>query len=174
MGHMARTRSATAVHERPVDSPTRDLARFREFVRHGGPGPHAYAILLGLETFEAPDLLRAVSKGFSYKTFGRLQQNTALPSDRLLTLIDMPRRTLTRRKRDGRFLPEESDRLLRASRVFGKALELFEGDRDAATEWLTTGQPALGGSAPLEVAKSEVGSLEVLRLAGRLEHGVFS
>jgi putative toxin-antitoxin system antitoxin component (TIGR02293 family) len=81
---------------------------------------------------------------------------------------------MTRRKREGRFLPDESDRLLRASRLFGKALELFEGDRDAATEWLTTAQPALGGTVPLDLAKSEVGALEVERLIGRLEHGVFS
>ena len=81
---------------------------------------------------------------------------------------------MTRRKREGRFLPEESDRLLRASRLFGKALQLFEGDRDAATEWLTTAQPGLGGIVPLDLAKSEVGVLEVERLIGRLEHGVFS
>jgi putative toxin-antitoxin system antitoxin component (TIGR02293 family) len=58
--------------------------------------------------------------------------------------------------------------------LFGKTLELFEGDRDAATEWLTTAQPALGGSVPLDLAKSDVGAREVERLVGRLEHGVFS
>ena len=81
---------------------------------------------------------------------------------------------MTRRKRDGRFLPDESDRLLRASRLFGKTLELFETDRDTATEWLTTAQPALGGAVPIDLAKSEVGAREVERLLGRLEHGVFS
>jgi putative toxin-antitoxin system antitoxin component (TIGR02293 family) len=58
--------------------------------------------------------------------------------------------------------------------LFGKTLELFEGDRDVATEWLTTAQPALGGAVPLDLARTEVGAREIERLVGRLEHGVFS
>ena len=162
------------VHHRTVDTPTKDLDRFRQYLRRGAPGPHAYVILLGLETFDPRDLLRAVKKGLSYRTFERFRRNTSLSFERITGLIDIPRRTMTRRKRDGRFLPDESDRLLRASRLFGKTLELFEGDRDAATEWLTAAQPALGGSVPLDLAKSEVGAREVERLVARLEHGVFS
>jgi putative toxin-antitoxin system antitoxin component (TIGR02293 family) len=156
------------------DPSTKDLDRFRQQLRRGAPGPHAYVVLLGLETFDTPTLLRAVEKGLAYRTFERFRRNTSLPFDRLITLIHIPRRTLTRRKGEGRFLPDESDRLLRAARLFGKALQLFEGDRDAAAEWLTSAQPALGGSIPLDLARTEVGAQEVERLVGRLEHGVFS
>ena len=166
--------TAATLHEPSVAASTKDLDRFREYLRRGAPGPHAYVILLGLEAFDPPDLLRAVRRGLSYRAFERFRRNSALSFERVTDLIDIPRRTMTRRKREGRFLPDESDRLLRASRLFGKALELFEGDRDAATEWLTTAQPALGGTVPLDLAKSEVGALEVERLIGRLEHGVFS
>jgi len=155
-------------------SSTRDIDQFREYVQRGAPGPHAYVILLGLDTFDPPDLLRAVKKGLSYRTFERFRRNTSLSFECVSDLIDVPRRTMTRRKRDGRFLPDESDRLLRASRLFGRTLELFEGDRDAATDWLTTPQPALGGAVPLDVARNEVGAREVERLVGRLEHGAFS
>lgn len=163
---------AAAPHDRP-DTSTKDLDRFRQQLRHGAPGPHAYVILLGLETFDAPALLRSVEKGIAYKTFERFRRNTSLPADRLLELIHVPRRTLTRRKSEGRFLPDESDRLLRAARLFGKALQLFEGDRDAAVEWLSTAQPALGGGVPLDLARTELGAQEVERHIGRLEHGVF-
>jgi len=167
--------ATTATVPRPgVDTPTKDLARFRQYLQRGAPGPHAYVVLLGLETFDPLDLLRAVKKGLSYRTFERFRRNTSLSFERISDLIDIPRRTMTRRKREGRFLPVESDRLLRASRVFGKTLELFEGDRDAATEWLRTAQPALGGGVPLDLAKSEVGAQEVERVVGRLEHGVFA
>jgi putative toxin-antitoxin system antitoxin component (TIGR02293 family) len=152
----------------------KDVARFRQYLHRARRGPHAYVILLGLDTFDAPDLLQAIKKGLPYRAFDRLRNNTTLTSERLLDLINIPRRTLTRRKREGRFLADESDRLVRASRLFGKALELFEGDRIAAAEWLSTKQPALGGAIPLDLAKTEVGSLEVERLLGRLEHGVFS
>lgn len=163
-----------AVEGRSIDTSTKDLGRFRRYLLHGAPGAHAYAVLLGLETFDSPDVLRAVKKGFPYRTFERFRRNTSLSIERALHLIDLPRRTLTRRKREGRFLPDESDRLLRASRLFGKALALFEGDRDAATEWLTSAQLALGGSVPLDLASTEVGAREVERLVDRLEHGIFS
>ena len=166
---------AETVHDhRGVETPTKDLDRFRQYLRRGAPGPHAYVILLGLEAFDPAHLLRAVKKGFSYRTFERFRRNTSLSFERLIDLIDVPRRTITRRKREGRFLPDESDRLLRASRLFGKTLALFDGDRDAATQWLTTAQPALGGAIPFDLARSEVGGGEVERLIGRLEHGVFS
>jgi putative toxin-antitoxin system antitoxin component (TIGR02293 family) len=170
---MAKTVPTATAHDRS-DTSTKDLERFRHQLRRGAPGPHAYVVLLGLETFDAPALLRAVDRGLAYRTFERLRRNTSLPFDRLIALIHIPRRTLTRRKDEGRFLPDESDRLLRAARLFGKALQLFEGDRDAAAEWLTTAQPALGGSIPLDLARTEVGGQEVERLVGRLEQGVFS
>src|ERR1700681_1604134 len=109
--------AAEAVPHRKVDTATRDLDRFRRYLRRGAPGPHAYVILLGLETFGPLDLLRAVKKGLSYRTFERFRRNTLLSFERVTDLIDIPRRTMTRRKRDGRFLPDESDRLLRASRL---------------------------------------------------------
>lgn len=166
--------TTATVRDPTTDTPTKDLERFRQYLRRGAPGAHAYVVLLGLETFDPPHLLRAVRKGLPYRTFERFRRNTSLSFERVSDLIDIPRRTLTRRKREGRFLPDESDRLLRASRLFGKTLQLFEGDRDAATEWLTTTQPALGGTLPLELARTEVGAREVEQLVGRLEHGVFS
>src|SRR5712691_13195686 len=160
------------VPRRSVDIPTKkDLDRFRQYLRRGAPGAHAYVIPIGLETFDPLDLLRAVKKGLSYRTFERFRRNTSLSFQRVTDLIDIPRRTMTRRKREGRFLPDESDRLLRASRLFARTMELFEGDRDAATDWLTTAQPALGGTVPLDLARSEVGAREVEQLVGRLERG---
>lgn len=158
----------------PASADTRDVERFRQFLDHGAPGPHAYVVLLGLGTFAAQDLLRTVGKGFAYRTFERLQRNSALPVEALLALVAIPRRTLTRRKREGRFLPDESDRLVRAARLLGRTLELFEGDRPAATDWLSSPQPALGGATPLDLASTDVGAREVERLIHRLEQGVFS
>ncbi len=172
-GQVADMTLATAL--RPsIDTPKKDVDRFRHYMKRGAPGPHAYVILLGLEAFDYPDLVQAVTKGLPYRTFERFRRNTSLSFERIADLIDIPRRTMTRRKREGRFLPDESDRLLRASRVFAKGLALFEGDMDAAARWLTTAQPGLGGSVPLDIARSELGAREVERLVSRLEQGVFS
>jgi putative toxin-antitoxin system antitoxin component (TIGR02293 family) len=155
-------------------APQKDVFRFRRFLARGSPGAHAYVVLLGLDTFEATDLLRAQRRGFPYRALERLRRNMALPLELVGDLVAIPRRTLARRKRGGRLLPDESDRLLRAARLFGRTLALFEGNRDAASEWLTRPQPALGGAVPIELAASDLGAREVETLVGRLEHGVFS
>ena len=162
----------SASHDQPEPA-ARDVARFHAFLQHGSPGPHAYAVLLGLDAFDAPELLRSITRGFPYRTLERFQRNTSLPLDRITELVDIPRRTLTRRKGEGRLLPEESDRLLSASRLFALALTVFESDRDAAADWLTRPQPALGGAIPIDLAKTGLGAREVEALLGRLEHGVF-
>src|SRR6267143_4328144 len=104
----------------------------------------------------------------------RLGPARHIPIKDLAELAQIGNRTLHRRKEEGRLQPDESDRLLRVSRVFAKAIELFEGDNRAAMHWLSTPQRALSGVAPLTLTKSEFGALEVERLIGRLEHGVFT
>ena len=150
------------------------LERYRRFLAGGIPGPNSHVVLLGLRTFDSPQLLRSIERGLPYSAFERLLANTTLPSDAVLVLVNIPQRTLTRRKLAGRFHQDESDRLVRAARIFGRALSLFEGNRDAAKRWLSEPQRALGGEVPLLVSRTEVGALEVERLIGRLEHGVFS
>jgi putative toxin-antitoxin system antitoxin component (TIGR02293 family) len=93
---------------------------------------------------------------------------------RLAEVVDIRPRTLSRRKEEGRLEPDESDRLLRASRVFGRALELFEADAAEARAWLARPQRALGGAVPLDLLRTELGAREVEDLIGRLEQGVFS
>ena len=153
---------------------TGGLERFRTFLREGMPGEHAYVVLLGLSTFDARDLVRSVSRGLSYRVLDRLLLNVGVSFEQLMGITDIPRRTLTRRKQEGRLTPEESDRVLRASRLFGMALRLFEGNREASLEWLARPQAALGGATPWELAKTELGAREVEKLIQRLEHGVFA
>jgi putative toxin-antitoxin system antitoxin component (TIGR02293 family) len=155
-------------------SETADLAAFRKAARGRRRGPHFYVTLLGLDAFETPALLRSVEAGFPYRAFERFQRNVGLPTEALASLVQIPRRTLARRREEDRLTAEESDRLLRASRLFGKAIALFEGDADAARGWFSTPAPALARRTPLDVAATEVGAREVENLLGRLEHGVFS
>jgi len=166
--------SAALVVPDSAAAATPDLERLRQFARLGAPGPYAYVVLLGMNVFDAREVMRAVNKGLPYRAFDRFCLNTGLSPESVIALIDIPRRTMTRRRAEGRFLSSESDRLLRASRLFAQALELFEGDRDAARGWLVAAQSALGHAIPLDLARTEVGSREVERLIARLEHGVFS
>lgn len=152
-----------------------DLRRFRNRIRAmDGDGNNAYVLLLGLELVENAELVARVEEGFPYRALERLRSNVGLSREALADLVQIKPRTLDRRKEGGRLRPEESDRLLRAARVFGGTIALFEGDADAARTWLSSPQRALGGAVPLEMARTEVGAREVESLVGRLEHGVFS
>src|ERR671921_2902210 len=153
-------------------STTPDLGEIQSRIRTGRTEGHFYVALLGLRTYEPLALDRQVRKGLGYSSFSRFQRNTGLTAGDIARLIQIPTRTLTRRKAEGKFAPEESDRLVRAARVFGRTMELFEGDVAEARRWLAAPQPALAGRAPLEFARTEVGAGEVESLVGRLEHGI--
>jgi len=170
-GRLKHTRE-TRRRTKPVVVKGLDL--FRKSMRTGMPGANSHVMLLGLKTVDAPSLVRLVQGGLPYESFEQLVANTALPNNEMLRLVSIPQRTLTRRKQEGRFHQDESDRLVRISRIFARALELFEGHRDSAMHWLSQPQKALAEGIPMAMARTEVGALEVERLIGRLEHGVFT
>ena len=149
-----------------------DIERFRARLAAGELSGHYYVTLLGLRTFDTPKLLERIKRGFSFSAWERFVKNTALAKDDVAKFVQITSRTLQRRKEEGRLHPDESDRLLRATRIFAEALELFEGDAELTRRWLTSSQPALSGSTPLDYAATEIGAREVENLIGRLEHGI--
>ena len=172
---VARTRGGTRPGRRSVrGTVTSGLARFQRVLESTSVGPNSHAMLIGVDTRDSLQLLRSVEAGLPYGAFERLVANTSLSSDDALTLVSIPKRTLTRRRREGRFRQDESDRLVRAARIFGRALSLFDGNLAGAKDWLSRPQKALGGGVPLELARTEVGAIEVERVLGRLEHGVYT
>lgn len=133
-----------------------------------------YASWIGVKANSNEDLIQKVEGGFSYKTFEKLLDLLSASMMELGDLLQIPRRTLTRRKKSGRFPPDESERILRFSRVLDTAVELFEGDQAGAVIWLRAPNRALNGKTPLGMTKTEIGAREVENLIGRLEYGVFS
>lgn len=133
---------------------------------------HSYVALLGLRTFDTAQLHSRLEEGLSYEALERLRRVLDLPTSRVSQLVRIPPRTLSRRKEAKKLQPEESDRLVRLSRLVALALQLFEGDLEETRSWLGSPQAALGNETPLEFATTEVGAREVENLIGRLEHGV--
>jgi putative toxin-antitoxin system antitoxin component (TIGR02293 family) len=127
---------------------------------------------LGIGDKDSLEIVRLVRDGFPFSRLSRFQRATALPWEKVARFVAIPKRTLTRRQSEGRLQPDESDRVWRASAIFDLAVNLFEGDADAARQWLLAPQVGLGGEVPLELASTEVGAREVENLIGRLEHGV--
>jgi putative toxin-antitoxin system antitoxin component (TIGR02293 family) len=129
---------------------------------------------LGIRSAGTPELIEQLEAGFPFDTLRKFEANSGMASAVLISVLGIPERTLARRRSAGRLAPEESERLLRISSVFEKAVELFDDDVASAVQWLTTSKKALGGETPLRYAKTEPGAREVENLIGRLEYGVFS
>ncbi|MGH7650541.1 MAG: type II RES/Xre toxin-antitoxin system antitoxin [Gemmatimonadaceae bacterium] len=155
-----------------VEHASADISELLDHARPGHRQGHYYLALFGLRKYDPLHAVDQIQRGFSYSAFERFQRNTELSLRLLAQIVEIPERTLARRKAARRLSPEESDRLARFSRVFARAIELFEGNPDAAREWLTKPVHALGGKEPLELTSTDAGAIEVERLIGRLEHGI--
>jgi putative toxin-antitoxin system antitoxin component (TIGR02293 family) len=151
-----------------------DIDSYWEAVKGGQPTTYLYVCLLGLRPSDPIAIVKRVRGGLKFQALERFQRNTRFSTAELADLVAIKLRTLHRRREQGRLEPDESDRLLRVSRVFAKALELFEGDADAARRWFHTPAKGLGGEPPIAVAGTDVGSREVEALIDRLEHGVLT
>lgn len=132
------------------------------------------ARLLGLGDADTAGVVRMIRAGFPYRRAASFVRASGLPREVVARFAGIPARTLSRRAIQGRLQPDESDRLLRASRVLEMAVDLFEGDMVAARNWLQAPQAALHGESPLDFASTDLGAREVENLIGRLEHGIFA
>ena len=155
-----------------VKSGLANVDRFWHHVRKGPRSEHFHVSLLGLRTFGTAELHSRLEEGLSYEALERLRRVLDLPLSRVSALLQIPPRTLARRKEAKRLQPDESDRLVRLSRLVGLALQLFEGDLEETRNWLNAPHGALSGETPLEFATTGVGAREVENLIGRLEHGI--
>lgn len=115
--------------------------------------------------------LARIEEGFDSESVEVLRERLGLSTEQMAELLGISARTLSRRMQAGRLSPGESNRLYRYARLFGRAVEVLGGE-ETARQWLTTGQWALGGRVPLEIARYEPGAREIRQLLGRIERGI--
>ena len=143
--------------------------------RGKGPGSKPrFAEMLGISAKGIGELVRRVQAGFGFSALVRFQKTSGFPLATIAQLLQIPPRTLARRKAIGRLAPQESERLLRIAHVFAKAVDLFEGDVAEARNWFSRPKRALDYESPISFAKTELGAREVEELIDRLEYGIFS
>jgi putative toxin-antitoxin system antitoxin component (TIGR02293 family) len=143
-----------------------------------GPRPamrHAsFGASLGLPALETDALIRKLQTGLSFKALQSFSSESSIPISEIGDTLQVPERTLARRRVAGRLSSEESEKLLRLSNIFEQAVGLFEGDVKAAVAWLRSPKRALAYNAPLAYARTEIGARQVEDLIGRSEQGVFA
>ncbi len=119
------------------------------------------------------ELIRRIQKGLPFSELKALQNKIDVPLEQLAVKLSISRSTLQRRKANGRLSPDESDKVMRFTRLLGHAADVF-GNIDKARAWLKHPQRGLGGAVPLDYAETEIGAREVDNLLGRIDYGVYS
>jgi putative toxin-antitoxin system antitoxin component (TIGR02293 family) len=119
------------------------------------------------------ELIHRIQKGLRFSELKTLQESLDLPFEKLAAKLCISRSTLQRRKATGRLSPDESDKVIRYSRLVRQAADFF-GDIEKARAWLKHPQYGLGGAVPLDYARTEAGAREVENLLGRMKYGVYS
>jgi putative toxin-antitoxin system antitoxin component (TIGR02293 family) len=128
---------------------------------------------MNLISTEKNELIQNIKKGLPISAFEKIQKELDISADALASTVNIASRTLARRKKEGRFQPDESERVLRIASLFDRALQVLH-NQNRVKLWFKSPQKGLGGKTPLEYADTEPGAREVEDLLGRLEHGVFS
>ncbi len=115
--------------------------------------------------------VETVREGLPVESLERLAERLQVTSAALQRWLKLSRPTYARRRAEGCLSAEESDRVVRYAELYRRAADLL-GDESAVAQWLGTPAAALGGETPMDYATTEFGARDVIRLIGRLEHGI--
>lgn len=119
------------------------------------------------------DLKARLRFGLPYASLVAVSSAYAIDAKDLVAILDLPPRTLARRKKERKLRADESDRLFRLGRIAALAEEIL-GSRKKATLWLHEPNAALGNVAPLRNLDSDLGARQVEDVLLRIAHGVYS
>jgi putative toxin-antitoxin system antitoxin component (TIGR02293 family) len=115
---------------------------------------------------------QAVSKRLSVRKLQLLERAGWLSRPETFRLI-LPQRTLSDRVQKRELLSgDESDKLMRVSRITEHAVQTF-GDQAKAMQWLRRENPRFGGETPLGLMRTEAGGRVIEEALIQLDEGVF-
>src|SRR5690554_4627918 len=131
---------------------------------------HAAFEMLGVPTSNQLEAIQALQRGLPASGWQRVIDALRVSDQQLAEAVNISVSTLTRRKREGRFTQEESERLLRLSGLAAKASTVFTSP-ERVHSWFTSPNQQLGGETPLAYSKTSIGAAEVDRVLERILDG---
>ena len=114
-----------------------------------------------------------IKEGLQYSALESVRARLSLSVPEAASVLQMPARTLARRRQSRKLAADESDRLYRLARIAGQAVGAF-GTEEKASAWLRRPNRALNNELPIHLLDRDVGTRQVEDILGRIEHGVVS
>lgn len=126
--------------------------------------------LLGVTTSEQRQAIDALLGGLPAVGWKHVTDALGVSDQQLAEVVGLSISTLTRRKREGSFTPEESERLLRVAGLAAKAESVFTSP-ERVRSWFATPNHQLTGETPLSYSRTSIGATEVDRVLERILDG---
>lgn len=124
-----------------------------------------------LGSMSESDRIKLIKSGFAIEMADATKQTFRLTSQSMGALLNLSVATFERRRKDAKPLDAvASERLDRIATIALMAEEVFE-DPAAASEWMSTPNPALGGNTPIMHCETSIGARQVRRILNALEWG---
>ena len=130
--------------------------------------------ILTLKAQSGLQVVEELSQGLPTSSVEQLAAHLGVSVTQLLELADLKSSTyFERKKRQQPLSFEDSGRVYRLAKVVEAAEDYF-GDKEQVYGWLSRPKVALGGKTPLMFARTAEGADYVLKVLGRMTHGVIS
>ena len=126
---------------------------------------------IGLESGMSVETIATIRSGVSIEVLDDLKERLNSTDANLSDIVRIPRRTLSRRRKEGQLRPDESERVLRLLTVVRHAEEVM-GSTEEARKWMHEPNFALANETPLQFCDTGPGARRVDQLLGQIEHGI--
>ncbi len=134
----------------------------------GGPD------VLGAEPRSSSEFIELVRRGLPFPAFEALAHRLGMGvEEEGARTLGLDAGTLDLRRRERRFLPAESERLVRLAQVTQRAFEVLESEGNVV-RWLRAPNVSLDGATPLSLLDTDIGARTVEEMLVRIEYGVFT
>ena len=130
-------------------------------------------VFRGQELPTSSQMRDRIKEGLPFSSLESVRERLRLSVPEAASVLQMPARTLARRRSSRKLAADESDRLYRLARIAAQAFGVF-GTEDKASTWLRRPNRALNNELPIRLLDTDVGTRQVEDILGRIEHGVVS
>jgi putative toxin-antitoxin system antitoxin component (TIGR02293 family) len=125
---------------------------------------------LGMDVASAADLARAVFLRIPLKSLMHVMRSGSFSDEEISDMVIPARTQRHRHQKNERLTVEESDRLVRLTRIQALAEDVF-GDVVKANAWLRAPLGELSGETPLGLAQTEAGARVVEQILAKIDWG---
>lgn len=123
-----------------------------------------------LTSFEKIDL---AEEGISKNSLEEFQKQIGLDQETIAELLSVSKKDLLKKKEEDKFDLTTSEKIVALAEVYSYGYKVFE-DTGKFNHWISRPSSALGGIVPLKLLKTRYGIIEVMRLIGRIDYGIYS